>query len=305
MPTVYFLDRNDTTDRAAIIGVAASILAFILYGTGRKLLACIFAMLVATVLFAKPFVRPVMYDGHPSSLNSETHYYFLIPGIGMLMVFGWLLPSAIADRNSAGDSKILRIIAGAFFVAGLVGGYLSFGGPTVRDVLKQYEPQGAAMRKQFFKLASTMPTAGELKPLEAKLIPAPVWHEGQRDKNNIEIVMAEELWNPEQSPQGRNLYLSDELMYCVRWTGPKNPMSSTIMGDRAGDFPERMNRAFGLPWLAAYRPSNAGLEVYVFDLRNGGIVAATIVKTLGDYSQDRKMVLEALAKTTGGTFELK
>lgn len=307
MPTAYFLDRNDKTDRAAAIAVVASILAFVLYGTGRRLWACFLALPVGIVLLAKPFVRPVLYDGRPHSLNSETHYYFLIPGIAMLAVFGLLCVGILERREfAAQDSVRLRVVAGAFFIAGLVGGHFAFGGPTIADALKLYESQGIAMRKQLFNFAKSLPAVGEVVPQESKLDPTPVWLEGQREKNNIEIVMVEELWNPDESPKGRNLYLSDELMHGVRWTGPKNPMSSSVMGDQAGDFAKRMNRAFGLPWIAAYRPGKAGIEVFVYDLRAGRLAIATIAKgTLGDYERDRKVVLEALAKATGGTFQLK
>lgn len=307
LPTFYFLDRNDTTDRAVVIAVVASIAAFVLHGTGRRIVACVLAMIVGLVLLAKPFVRPVVWDNHTLSLDSETHYYFLIPGIAMLGVFGLMLLLAFEQRTSESkDSRVLRIFASVVFVVGIVLGHLTFGGPTVRDVMTQYESQGAAMRKQFIKLAAKLPGVGDVKPRESKLEPAPVWIEGQPKGNNIEIVTVEELWNPDDSPNTRNLYLSDDLVNCVRWTGPKNPMSSTVMGDRAGDFSERMARAFGLPWIAAYRSGTTGIEIFVFDMRSQSIAAATIAKgTSGDFTQDRKLVLDALTKATGGTFRLK
>lgn len=307
LPALYFLDRNDTTHRAVIIAAAASILAFGLYWSKRRFLACALAIPFGLVLFVKPFVRPVMHDGQAFSLVSETHYYFLIPGLCMIVVFGLMLLDAFDWRESEfKDSTTLRIIAGVVFVAGIVVGHFTFGGPTVSDVITQYQPQGEAMRKQFFKLAVKLPAVGELKPLEAKLEPPPVWIEGQSQKGNIEIVTVEELWNPEETPKARNLYLSDDLLNCVRWTSRKNPMSSSVMGDQAGDFPQRMTRAFGVPWIAAYRPGTIGLEIFVFDLRNGNIAAAIAVKgMLGEHSQDRKLVLDALAKATGGTFQVK
>lgn len=307
LPTAYFLDRNDMTDRAVVVAIAASILALILYYTQRRVLACILAISVAIVLVAKPFVRPVMHEGQAFSLTSETHHYFLFPGLVMLGVFGWLLVSSIVRRDSrAGDSTLLRFIAVVMFAIGVFGGHLAFGGPTVSDVIKQYEPQGTAMRKQFFQLAKSLPSTGQVLPQEAKLDPAPVWHEGRSQENNIEIVMVEELWNPEETQTTRNLYLSDDLMHCVRWTGPKNPMSSSVMGERAGVFSDRMAHAFGLPWLAAYRRGNAGTEIFVFDLRTGKLAAATVTTgTVGEYSRDRKFVLDTLARITGGTFTLK
>jgi hypothetical protein len=67
-----------------------------------------------------------------------------------------------------------------------------------------------------------------------------------------------------------------------------------------------MAHAFGLPWLAAYRAGNAGLEIFVFDLRTGKLAAATVVTgTVGDFSKDRKFVVDTLIRITGGTFTMK
>lgn len=308
LPTALFLVRNDSTNEAVVIAIAASILSFLLYSTKRRFLACFLAFVVGAILVLKPIVHPVTYAGGVFSLNSETHYYFLIPGACLLAVFGWLFVETLAQRESkAGDSVALRIAAAVLFVIGMGVGHVAFGGPIVADVLRQYEPQGTAMRKQFFQLAKSLPQVGQAVPLEAKLVPQPVWIEGRFQESNIEIVMVEELWNPEQSePLSRNLYLSGELMHCVRWTGPKNPLASSAMSERAGDFPARLAHAFGLPWLAAYRFGNSGTEIFVFDLRTGKIVATTVVTgTVGDYSKDRKFVLDQLARITGGTFTLR
>lgn len=307
MPAVFFLDRNDATERAPIVAGAASVIAIALYVTGRRLLACLLAIPIGIILVVKPLVRPVTYEGHAFTLHSETHYYFLISGASVIALFGWLLFGVFGKNyEAAKDSARLRILSGAFFIAGLGVGHWALGGPTVGDVIIQSRDRGTAMRKQLFEFGKKLPALGEFEIKEAVLTPAPLWIEGQRQSNNIEIVMVEELWNPDETPKSRNFYLSDELMHFVRWTGPKNPMASRSMGDQAGDFGERMNRAFGVPWLAAYRSGASGIDIFVYDLRTGTLVVATTARnSLGVYEKDRQLVVDTLAKATGGKFQLK
>lgn len=306
-PTFLFVVSNDTAQRAAIIGVVAGIVAGVLFKTSRQVLACVVSLSIGAVLAIKPFVRPAMVEGRELSLSAETHLYFLIPGLLLLAIGAGMLPYAQNPPQAPPEiSKALRIATGVALVVGGFVGQWAFGGPAVSDVLKQYEPQGAAMRKEFIQFAKSLPADGQAQPLEAKLDPVPVWKEGQPNQNNIEILLVEQLWNPDSTPKGRNLYLSDELLHSVQWTGPTNPMATSVMGERAGDFPERLTHAFGLPWLAAYRIGNFGLEVFVYDVRNDKLVAAVQTRgTVGELTRDRQLVLDTLARATGGTFQLR
>lgn|GEM_PF-4199445 len=307
VPTFLFMAGHDKTDRAAMIAVVSSVIAFVFYGVGRRLLACVLAIPIGLVLLIKPFVWPVTYDGRPMSINSETHYYFLIPGVLMVVVFGWLLLGAFEKRKKVfEDGILLRVAAGVLFFAGVYVGQSQFGGPTIAEIIERHRPQGAEMRALWKQFAASLPIPGKLLPHEVKLVPPPMWIEDRRSESNIEIISVSELTDPDDSPSHGNLYLSDELLHCVRWTGRKNPMSSSTMSDSAGDFTQRMTRAFDVPYLAAYRGGGAGIEVFVFDVKTGRLAAATSTPgSLSDFSQGRKTVLEALAKATGGTFELK
>ncbi len=305
-PTVFFLDRNDNTNRTVIMAVIGSIAGFVLYGTGRRYLGAGFSLALGLVLALKPFVRPVVYDGRPMSLNSETHYYFLIPGFLMLAVFGWLLLLAIEARNTATpstDGKALRIVTGIAFCAGMFVSNVVYGGPTTAEVLVQYAPQGMAKRGMWQQMASKLPAPGAFEVREKKLVPGPVWIEGRSDEQNIEIVHASQLADPDTNMSYGNLYLSGELSNALVWTGPKNPLSSTLRGEPGGSFGNRLAKAFGMPWIAVYRDGKQGIEIFVFDAKAGEIVVATTVAGgTGNYTTARESVIKALAKATGGTF---
>lgn len=307
LPTFYYLDRYDATSRAPVIAVVASILGFLVYGSGRRKLGTIPVILVGLVFLLKPFVRPVVYDNHTLSLTSETHLYFLIPGLAMPFVFGGMLLSAFDPNHAAPkDSRMLRVIVAMTFAAGIAMGYYFFGGPTIRDVIEMHRPDGTAMRQKFSQFASRLPPVGDLQTIQEKLSPTPVWYEDRALQNNIDIVTVDELLNIDESPKYGNLYLSSEIMYAVHWTGPKNPMASYLMGEPAEDLSRRLQHSFQLPWLAAYRPGKNGIDVFVYDLRAGKIVTSLLVTgTKGDYSTDRRLVVEGLAKATGGTFVAK
>lgn len=307
LPTFYYLDRYDATSRAPVIAVAASILGFLVYGSGRRKLGTIPVILVGLVFLLKPFVRPVVSEWGRYSLTSETHLYFLVPGVAIPFVFGGLFLSALDPNHTAPkDSRMLRILVAMTFAAGIGLGYSFFGGPTIRDVIEMHRPDGTAMRQKFLQFANSLPPVGDLQTIQEKLSPTPVWFEDRALQNNIDIVTAEELHDIDESPKILNLYLSSEIMYAMHWTGPKNPIASYVMGEPAEDLNSRLKHTFQLPWLAAYRPGKNGIEVFVYDVRAGKIVTAILVTgTKGDYSTDRRLVVAGLAQATGGTFVVK
>ncbi|HMY18331.1 MAG TPA: hypothetical protein PKA58_18525 [Polyangium sp.] len=306
-PTIYFLDRNDMAARSLAIFIGASLVAAIVYATGRRVLASFAAIPIGLVLLIKPFVRPVMHDADTVAILSDAHQHFLLPGIVMVAVFGILAWAAFdPDHKPPVDSKALQIAATITFIAGLLGGYQLFGGQTIRDVVEQHQAEGYAMRKKFFEFAKSLPAVGQVPALQEKLSPTPIWVEARPLDNNIDIITVEELWNPDDIPKGRDFNLSWGMSQAVRWTGVKSSTSSIAMGEQAGDFEKRLMHALQLPWLAAYRLGNSGMEVFVYDLRAGKVVTQIVVTgTIGNLAADRKLLVDTLAKATGGSFELK
>lgn len=307
LPTIYFLDRNDMAERSLAIFIGASLMAAVVYATGRRVLSSFAAIPIGLVLLIKPFVRPVAHDADTVAILSDAHQHFLLPGVVMVAVFGILAWAAFDPAHKPPvDSKALQIAATVTFVAGLLGGYQLFGGTTIRDVVVQHQAEGYAMRKKFFEFAKSLPSTGQVPALQEKLSPTPIWYEARPLDNNIDIITVEELWNPDDIPKSRNFNLSWGMSEAVRWTGVKSSTSSIVMGEQAGDFEKRLIHAFQLPWLAAYRIGNSGIEVFVYDLRSNKVVTQFVVTgTIGNLAADRKLVVDALAKATGGTFELK
>jgi hypothetical protein len=92
-------------------------------------------------------------------------------------------------------------------------------------------------------------------------------------------------------------------------------MSETVLYERSDDFAERLERVLSYRYLAVYRPSGApdrgaaveatqGLEVFVFDLTTTELVASFKAPRPGSYTADREALARALARATGGVFDL-
>jgi hypothetical protein len=318
MPTISLLARDGGgIDMAVVVAVLGSLIGFALFFSRRVILGAALPLLLGFALVAKPFVKPVMYEGRAFSLTSETHLFFLVPGFLVLGVFGTLLLiGLVVTKERKGkedeDSAALRVGAAVALGLGVGLSLLGFGGPTKGDVIAQYRLNGQETREAWNKMAAALPKPGSAVPRDRKLAPPPVWSEERREASNIEIVAASELANPDVDPPYMNLLLSGDLLHAVRWTGPKNPMAGSARDERAGDFAGMLAKAFETRWLAAYRPragtltktgGSDALEVFVFDAKTGELMAATTTETVDNWSEARRALLSALGKTVGGTFE--
>jgi hypothetical protein len=132
-------------------------------------------------------------------------------------------------------------------------------GETNREVFKRYEPQFAQKRQQFNQIAKTLPPSGSVKAaIVADLSPAPVY-DAKSKSYNTEIVMYDQLLDPDIQSEDHSrldLLLSGDLLTCMKWTGPNNPMSATTLDERAGDMEHTLKKALALRYLVVLRPAN-------------------------------------------------
>jgi len=133
------------------------------------------------------------------------------------------------------------------------------GGETTRQVLQRYGPQFNERRQQFKNIAGSLPAPGGVQDASpVNLSPRPVYDEKHHSSNNTEIVMYDQLIDPDIRSEGHNrldLILSGNLLTAMQWTGPKNPMSSEGLDRRSNpDLEQELKQALGEQYLVVLRP---------------------------------------------------
>lgn len=195
-------------------------------------------------------------------------------------------------------------------------------GETNRALFKRYESQFAAKRQQFNSIAQALPAPGSVQGnTVASLSPKPVY--GVKDSANTEIVMYDQLLNPDIKSEGHNrldLILSGGLLNAMQWTGPNNPTSPSVLDKRSvPDMETSLNKALATRYLVVVRPArfdapvavsedsfkggSADVEVFVADLQDSHVPASgrftahssTKVEYLSKKGEDKRSRLEEFA----------
>jgi len=195
-------------------------------------------------------------------------------------------------------------------------------GETNRALFKRYEGQFAAKRQQFNSIAQALPAPGSVHGnTVASLSPKPVY--GVKDSGNTEIVMYDQLLNPDIKSEGHNrldMILSGGLLNAMKWTGPNNPMSPSVLDNRsAPDMERSLSKALATRYLVVVRPArfdapvsvsensfkggSADVEVFVADLQDSHVPASgsftahssTNVQYMVKKGEDKQARLEEFA----------
>ena len=173
--------------------------------------------------------------------------------------------------------------------------YTGCAGETNRALFKRYESQFAARRQQFQSIAGMLPAPGSVRESSAaSLSPKPVF-DAKSNSRNTEIVMYDQLLNPDIKSEGHNrldLLLSGDLLTAMQWTGPSNPMSSSVLDKSAGDMEQTLKQALATRYLVVLRPArfvapvavdennfkggSADVEVFVADLETNKVPGSGI-----------------------------
>jgi len=187
----------------------------------------------------------------------------------------------------------MKKITGAILFALLTLG-LSCGCESNRQVFKRYESQFADKRQQFKKIADSLPATGSANPSPAtNLSPKPVY-DPKSDTNNTEIVMFDQLQDPDIQSEDHNrldLILSGNLLLGMKWTGPKSPMSESVIDKRAeSNLDPMLKKGLSTRYLVVLRPAtftkpvaadennyqagSADIEGFLVDLEGNKILAS-------------------------------
>ncbi len=142
-------------------------------------------------------------------------------------------------------------------------------GLTNQQVIDQFEPQFTQLRADLKDIASTLPSVAEVKNVAQPLDPRPVYVEGSDEIQNTDILMFENLSDPDtdlRTSGQLDLTLSNYLLRYLRWTGPDSPMSASALKarapkDSAGQFEQALNiRYIGVAAVVKYDPPVAVSE---------------------------------------------
>jgi hypothetical protein len=126
-------------------------------------------------------------------------------------------------------------------------------GPTVSNVLKKYESEFKEKRDQFRSIVNLLPPNGNIKnnSICKDIVPAMVFNERNK-KYNTEIIMFEQLLDPDTKPE-MDLFLSNDLLLAIQWTGTKSPLSPSILDDSGAEIEKTLKAALGYRYLVINR----------------------------------------------------
>jgi hypothetical protein len=111
----------------------------------------------------------------------------------------------------------------------------------------------------------------------------------QGDASTADVLMETQLRDPDRDMSRElDVMLSPELLSCLMWTGPRNPLDQSVWDD-SGDLGPDCERAFAAPWLVVVRtvvydlPETIELEVFVVDMGRRAFVAGFPLALRGRY----------------------
>lgn len=163
-------------------------------------------------------------------------------------------------------------------------------GETNIQAIERLRPVGSSVRTRLSEIAHALPPPGR----ERELAPAGGFNPSlvldyQRQNYSADVLMEEQLTEPERSLEF-DLLLSPELLSCLLWTGPKNPLDQSVWNDRTDLGPE-CEAAFRTRYLIVIRkveiaiPERVNLHVFVVDLESGALRASFPIHLAGTYGK--------------------
>ncbi len=164
-------------------------------------------------------------------------------------------------------------------------------GETNIQAIERLRPRGAETRERLRAVHGRLPPARKLARAfgPARPLSPPLVLDFQEPASTADALMFEQLAQPERDMSGElDLMLSPQLLNCLLWTGPKNPLDQSVWSDRTELGPD-CERAFSVHWLVVPRthlyelPEAVELEVFVVDLASGAVVAGLPLSLSGKY----------------------
>lgn len=157
-------------------------------------------------------------------------------------------------------------------------------GPKISDVIKKYQADYQKKRDQFKEIANSLPAKGSVNGNTPCGSLSPALEFNKKTKQyNTEMVMYDELLDPDASPKN-NLLVNSDMLVSMQWTGPKNPLSPSVLGNSGADMEKTLKSALNYRYLVVNRitnirepvavdektftPGQMSMESFVVDLSN-------------------------------------
>jgi len=133
-------------------------------------------------------------------------------------------------------------------------------GETARKVLQRYTPQLNEKRQEFQKISGLLPAPGSVKEnSQATLSPKPVLNAKDTDSNNTEVVMADQLLDPDikrKDNSNLDVFLSGNLLLGIQWVGPKSSLDAGDLDRRSNPNTENMiKQGLAERYIVVLRPA--------------------------------------------------
>ena len=142
------------------------------------------------------------------------------------------------------------------------------------DVIKENRAAFEAKRAELVSIFDALPQPGAPATPAAKLDP-PLTYDKKGETGNFDILAAEQLRDPDAEP-ALDLLLSSALLRCLQWTGPKNPMAASALGNNGESMAREMKHALGLRYLGVVRVTKFEKPVVSGERFTGGNLAADV-----------------------------
>lgn len=152
-------------------------------------------------------------------------------------------------KGTSARSAQLGLMAAALILLGACG-------KTGQEAIAENTPAVEAMRARLNTVVGGLPSLGSAVSMSmspAPLDPRPVY-DRKTGTFNTAFVSAEQL--KDDSAPRFDLVLESDLGYALAWTGSKNPMAESRLGESAGDMNGTFEKALKTPYVVVYRTAS-------------------------------------------------
>ena len=247
----FRLPHIETLPIVFLVGVSAILTAVL----GNRLVAALFSAYAGALFFLKPWAFPIPAgDGRFFSPDSETAYYYIVPGL-LLAVLSVVL--AITVRRT----DLQKLWPASFGAALLVFLGLSAGAagvwlaalPTRADLFEEFAPRFQKIRQDLHALARRIDGAPSLPASAASLTPPPNSVESS-GKANAVVMEYDNLVDPDRGT-ALDLYLGGPLLFALRKTTGQRVNATLTDYETADGFDRRqLEAAASTVYVAVFRP---------------------------------------------------